>query len=95
MEDSGRLHTPPSLLGTDFIVRIRPGPNISVSTPHKEIARVLHRVDTLTLGGKNYEFNAYVATPEGTLRGVIHIIDPGTPPELFANLRVLTQGEGA
>ncbi|KAH7951832.1 hypothetical protein HPB52_013479 [Rhipicephalus sanguineus] len=84
----------PQCTGNDFIVRIRPGSNIIiVSTPHEETARVLRRVNTLTLGGKNYEFNAYVAAPEGTLRGVIHGIDPGTPPqELLANLRVRTQG---
>ncbi|KAH7942752.1 hypothetical protein HPB52_000748 [Rhipicephalus sanguineus] len=84
----------PQCTGNDFIVRIRPGSNIIiVSTPHEETARVLRRVNTLTLDGKNYEFNAYVAAPEGTLRGVIHGIDPGTPPEeLLANLRVRTQG---
>ncbi|KAL1429167.1 hypothetical protein MTO96_016611 [Rhipicephalus appendiculatus] len=84
----------PHCTGNDFIARIRPESNIIiVSTPHEKAARVLHRVDTLTLGGKNYEFNTYVAVPEGTLRGVIHGIDPGTPPEeLLANLRVRTQG---
>ncbi|KAL1476100.1 hypothetical protein MTO96_036769 [Rhipicephalus appendiculatus] len=84
----------PHCTGSDFIARIRPGSNIIiVSTPHEETARVLRRVDTLTLGGKNYEFNTYVAAPEGTLRGVIHGIEPGTPSEeLLANLRVRTQG---
>ncbi|KAL1473380.1 hypothetical protein MTO96_038726 [Rhipicephalus appendiculatus] len=84
----------PHCTGSDFLARIRPGSNIIiVSTPHEETARVLRRVDTLTLGGKNYEFNTYVAALEGTLRGVIHGIEPGTPPEeLLANLRVRTQG---
>ncbi|KAL1468828.1 hypothetical protein MTO96_041238 [Rhipicephalus appendiculatus] len=84
----------PHCTGSDFIARIRPGSNIIiVSTPHEETGRVLRRVHTLTLGGKNYEFNTYVAAPEGTLRGVIHGIEPGTPPEeLLANLRVRTQG---
>ncbi|KAL1446950.1 hypothetical protein MTO96_044438 [Rhipicephalus appendiculatus] len=84
----------PHCTGSDFIARIRPGSNIIiVSTPHEETARVLRRVDTLTLGGKNYEFNTYVPAPEGTLRGVIHGIEPGTPSEeLLANLRVRTQG---
>ncbi|KAL1439056.1 hypothetical protein MTO96_047517 [Rhipicephalus appendiculatus] len=83
----------PHCTGNDFIVRIRPGSNIIiVSTPKEETAQVLRRVVTLTLGGKNYEFNTYVAAPEGTLRDVIHGIDSGTPPEeLLASPRVRTQ----
>lgn len=84
----------PHCTGNDFIVRTRHGSNITiVSTPHEETARVLRRVNTLAMGGKVYAFNTYVAAPEGTLRGVIHGVDPKTPPEeLLANLRVRTQG---
>lgn len=80
--------------GDHFIIRTRPGSNIIIaSTPHVETAEILRRITTLTLERKTYEFNTYVAAPEGTLRGVIHGIDPGTTPEeLTANLRVRTQG---
>ncbi|KAL1437960.1 hypothetical protein MTO96_010430 [Rhipicephalus appendiculatus] len=84
----------PHCTGNDFIVRIRHGSNnIIVSTPHEETARVFRRVDAHTLSGNNNEFNTDVAGPEGTLRGVIHGIGPGRPPEeLLANVRVRTQG---
>ncbi|KAH7963501.1 hypothetical protein HPB52_021268 [Rhipicephalus sanguineus] len=68
---------------------VNPSAAVAVASPTATVSTV----DTLTLGGKNYEFNAYVAAPEGTLCGVIHNIDPGTPPEeLIANLQVRTQG---
>ncbi|KAL1473145.1 hypothetical protein MTO96_038895 [Rhipicephalus appendiculatus] len=80
--------------GDHFIIRTRPGSNIIIaSTSHVHTAQNLRRITTLTLEGKTYEFNTYVAAPEDTLRGVIHGIEPGTTPEeLTANLRVRTQG---
>ncbi|KAH7947996.1 hypothetical protein HPB52_017582 [Rhipicephalus sanguineus] len=80
--------------GDHFIIRTRLGSNIIIaSTPHVDTAQILRRITTLVLEGKAYEFNTYVAAPEGTLRGVIHGIDPGTTPEEHtSNLRVRMQG---
>lgn len=78
----------------DFIVRLRNGSNIIIiSTNDEEAAQKIRRITELTFGGKSYAMNSHVAAPEGTLRGVIHGVDPGTPAEeLKANLRVRTQG---
>ncbi|KAH7984672.1 hypothetical protein HPB52_023501 [Rhipicephalus sanguineus] len=78
----------------DLLKRLRHGSNIIIaSTPKEEAANLLRRVTKLTLDSKSYEVNAYVATPDGVVRGVVHGIDAGTPPEeLMAHLRVRTQG---
>ncbi|KAL1422152.1 hypothetical protein MTO96_022415 [Rhipicephalus appendiculatus] len=80
--------------GDHFIIRTRPGSNIIIaSTPNVDTAQFLRWITTLTLEGKTYAINSYVAAPEDTLNGVIHGIEPGTTPEeLTSNLRVRTQG---
>ncbi|KAG0425798.1 hypothetical protein HPB47_027058 [Ixodes persulcatus] len=77
-----------------FLVRLRPGSNIIiVSTPHQEAADFARKVTRIVLGGNLYEVNSYVVAPDGVSRGVIHGIDPETPPEeLMLPLRVRTQG---
>lgn len=77
-----------------FIVRLRPGSNIIiVSTPDQEVADIARKITRIVLGGNLYEVNSYVAAPDGVARGVIHGIDPDTPPEeLMTHLRVRTQG---
>ncbi|XP_075533791.1 uncharacterized protein LOC142566789 [Dermacentor variabilis] len=63
------------------------------SSDNEEAAQTIRRITHLSFGGKNYAVNAHVAAPEGTLRGVIHGVDPGTSPEeLKTNIRVRTQG---
>ncbi|KAH7942741.1 hypothetical protein HPB52_000690 [Rhipicephalus sanguineus] len=77
---------PPPLPRTDIKIIMRPKKGLAIRnfTTH-QISRAV--------AGKAYGFNTYVAAPEGTLRGVIHGIDPGrTPEELTSNLRVRTQG---
>ncbi|KAL1473283.1 hypothetical protein MTO96_038785, partial [Rhipicephalus appendiculatus] len=78
----------------DLLIRLRNGSNIIIaSTPQEEAANLIRRITKLTLDSKSYEVNAYVATPDGVVRGVVHGIDAGTPPEeLMAHLRVRTQG---
>ncbi|KAH7943055.1 hypothetical protein HPB52_004419 [Rhipicephalus sanguineus] len=78
----------------DLLIRLRNGSNIIIaSTPKEEAANLLRRITKLTLDSKSYAVNAYVATPDGVVRGVVHGIDAGTPPdELMAHLRVRTQG---
>ncbi|KAL1415233.1 hypothetical protein MTO96_029653 [Rhipicephalus appendiculatus] len=77
-----------------LLIRLRNGSNIIIaSTPQEEAANFIRRITKLTLDSKSYEVNAYVATPDGVVRGVVHGIDAGTPPEeLMAHLRVRTQG---
>ncbi|KAL1470420.1 hypothetical protein MTO96_040446 [Rhipicephalus appendiculatus] len=78
----------------DLLIRLRNGSNIIIaSTPQEEAANLIRRITKLTLDSNSYEVNAYVATPDGVVRGVVHGIDAGTPPEeLMAHLRVRTQG---
>ncbi|KAK8780270.1 hypothetical protein V5799_018389 [Amblyomma americanum] len=78
----------------DLIIRLRNGSNIIiVSTDNEAAAQKIRCITQLSFGGKSYTVNGHVAAPEGTLRGVIHGVDPGTSPEeLKTNLRVRTQG---
>ncbi|XP_075539698.1 uncharacterized protein LOC142574519 [Dermacentor variabilis] len=78
----------------DLIIRLRNASNIIISsTDNEEAAQTIRCITQLSLGGKNYAVNAHVATPEGTLRGLIHGVDPATSPEeLNTNLRVRKQG---
>lgn len=80
--------------GEQFLLRIKPGSNIFiVSTPHQTVADYVRRITTLSINGRPHSVNAYVATSEGTTKGVIHGLDPHTTPEaLKANLRIRTQG---
>ncbi|KAH7943204.1 hypothetical protein HPB52_006346 [Rhipicephalus sanguineus] len=80
--------------GDQFLLRIKPGSNIFiVSTPHQTVADRVRRITALSINGRRHSVNAYVATSEGTTKGVIHGLDPHTTPEaLKANLRVRTQG---
>ncbi|KAH7941871.1 hypothetical protein HPB49_018201 [Dermacentor silvarum] len=77
-----------------FLVRLRPGANIIiVSTPDQEVADIARKITRIVLGGNLYEVNSYVAAPDGVARGVIHGIDPDTPPEeLMTHQRGRTQG---
>ncbi|XP_072145253.1 uncharacterized protein [Dermacentor andersoni] len=80
--------------GRDLITRLRTGSNIIiVSTPNEEAAQLARRITSLTIEGRSYDVNAYVAAPENTRRGVIHGVDPrATPEELKTDLWTRTQG---
>ncbi|KAH7932574.1 hypothetical protein HPB52_024321 [Rhipicephalus sanguineus] len=83
-----------SFNGNDFLLRIHPGSNIVIiSTPSVEVASRLRDIRQLNIRGQIHAFNAYVADPEGVLRGIVHGIPAGTSQdELMENLRVRTQG---
>ncbi|KAH7936706.1 hypothetical protein HPB49_003137 [Dermacentor silvarum] len=80
--------------GEQFLLRIKPGYNIFVvSTPHQTVADYAGRIAMLSINGRPHSVNAYVATSDGTTKGVIHGLDAHTTPEaLKANLRIRTQG---
>ncbi|KAH8032008.1 hypothetical protein HPB51_022530 [Rhipicephalus microplus] len=83
-----------SFNGNDFLLRVHPGSNIVIlSTPSMEVASRLRGISQLKIRGQIHAFNAYVADPEGVLRGIVHGIPAGTSQdELMENLRVRTQG---
>ncbi|KAH7976827.1 hypothetical protein HPB52_020285 [Rhipicephalus sanguineus] len=83
-----------SFNGNDFLLRIHPGSNIVIiSTLSVEVASRLRDIRQLNIRGQIHAFNAYVADPEGVLRGIVHGIPAGTSQdELMENLRVRTQG---
>ncbi|KAH7938165.1 hypothetical protein HPB49_021082 [Dermacentor silvarum] len=83
-----------SFNGNDFLLRIHPGSNIVIlSTPSEDVASRLREMSQLNIRGTTHSFNAYVADPEGVLRGIVHGIPAGTSQaELMENLRVRTQG---
>lgn len=83
-----------SFNGNDFLLRIHPGSNIVIlSTPSEDVASRLREISQLNIRGTTHSFNAYVADPEGVLRGIVHGIPAGTSQaELMENLRVRTQG---
>ncbi|KAL1481854.1 hypothetical protein MTO96_034148 [Rhipicephalus appendiculatus] len=80
--------------GDKFLLRLKPGSNIFiVSTPDQATADHIRRITELRVHGRTHAVNAYVATGEGTGKGVIHGLTPHTPAEtLRANLRFRTQG---
>ncbi|KAH8026399.1 hypothetical protein HPB51_020383 [Rhipicephalus microplus] len=58
-----------------------------------EVASRLRGISQLKIRGQIHAFHAYVADPEGVLRGIVHGIPAGTSQdELIENLRVRTQG---
>ncbi|KAH8027719.1 hypothetical protein HPB51_007460 [Rhipicephalus microplus] len=77
------------ITGEHFSLRIKPGSNIViVSTPHQEVAEKVSRIASLMVNGRPDAVKAYVAASERATRGVIHGLQPHTPPyELKANLR--------
>lgn len=80
--------------GDKFLLRLKPGSNIFiVSTPDETTADHISRITSLNVNGRMHAVNAYVATGEGTGKGVIHGLASHTPAEtLMANLRIRTQG---
>ncbi|XP_065302789.1 uncharacterized protein [Dermacentor albipictus] len=80
--------------GKDFIIRLRLGSNIIIaSTPSDETAKIIRGITSLSFGGRSFQVNTYVATPEDCKRAVIHGIDAGTTEEeLMENLTLRTQG---
>ncbi|KAH7952982.1 hypothetical protein HPB49_003006 [Dermacentor silvarum] len=69
--------------------------NAGTSTAHhtQEVADKIRRIAELNLNDRAYAVNTYVVTSEGTNKGVIHGLEPRTPPDtLKANLRIRTQG---
>ncbi|KAL1454723.1 hypothetical protein MTO96_027777 [Rhipicephalus appendiculatus] len=80
--------------GDKLLLRLKPGSNIFiVSTPDQATADHIRRITELRVHGRTHAVNAYVATGEGTGKGVIHGLTPHTPAEtLRANLRIRTQG---
>ncbi|KAL1475937.1 hypothetical protein MTO96_036917, partial [Rhipicephalus appendiculatus] len=78
----------------DILTRLRHGSNIIiVSTPSEQAADAIRKLSKISIQGKIHEVNAYVAAPEGVIKGVIHGVDRGTTSEeLLAHLRVRTQG---
>ncbi|KAH8025062.1 hypothetical protein HPB51_002958 [Rhipicephalus microplus] len=68
--------------GEQFLLRIKQGSNIFiVLTPHQTVADHVRRITTLKINGQPHSVNPYVATSEGTTKGVIHGLDPQTSPE--------------
>lgn len=80
--------------GDKFLLRLKPGSNIFiVSTPDQSTADHIRRITALNINGRMHAVNAYVASGDGTVKGVIHGLAPQTPAEtLMANLRIRTQG---
>ncbi|KAL1470302.1 hypothetical protein MTO96_024367 [Rhipicephalus appendiculatus] len=79
--------------GDQFLLRIKPGSNIAiVSTPDQEVAEKVRKLTSIVINGRQHAVNAYVATGDGAVRGVIHGLPQHTPPETIKrNLRVRTQ----
>ncbi|KAL1444002.1 hypothetical protein MTO96_045723, partial [Rhipicephalus appendiculatus] len=79
--------------GENFMLRLKPGSNIIiVSTPHQKVAELVRKITSLKVNGRPHAVNAYVATGDGAVRGVIHGLPPHTPSDtLKANLRIRTQ----
>ncbi|KAL1429600.1 hypothetical protein MTO96_016032 [Rhipicephalus appendiculatus] len=73
----------------DILTRLRHGSNIIiVSTPSEQAADAIRKLSKISIQGKIHEVNAYVAAPEGVIKGVIHGVDRGTTSEeLLAHLR--------
>lgn len=63
---------------------------IVVSTPDEACVEALRQINTLQLGTATYEVMAYLKTPPGTVRGVIHGIDQGTTQEQLNNIIATT-----
>ncbi|KAH8039784.1 hypothetical protein HPB51_008716 [Rhipicephalus microplus] len=74
--------------GNDFLLRVHPGSYIAMlSTPSVEVASRLRGISQLKFRGRIHAFNAYVADPEGVLRGIVHGIPAGTSQDdLMENL---------
>ncbi|KAH7941321.1 hypothetical protein HPB49_012297 [Dermacentor silvarum] len=80
--------------GEKFLLRRKPGSNIFiVSTPEQETTEKVRKLTSISLNGQVHDINAYLAAGEGTLKSVIHGLQPKTEPvELKNNLRITTQG---
>ncbi|KAL1469008.1 hypothetical protein MTO96_041100 [Rhipicephalus appendiculatus] len=77
-----------------FLLRLRNGSNIIIaSTPHEQVAEQILKIKALDLNNTRHLVNTYISTPEGFLKGVVHVLERDTPEEeLLNNLRVRTQG---
>lgn len=82
--------------GEQFMLRIKPGSNIIIlSTPDQNVAELVRKITSITVNGRPHAVNAYVATGDGAVRGVIHGLPPHTPSDtLKGNLRIRTQNNG-
>lgn len=71
-------------------ILLQPAQNlVTLSTPSLAVATEASSATTLTVDGKTYPLKAYIASPENTVKVVIHGIKKNTSPEeLFANTRV-------
>lgn len=80
--------------GEHFMLRIKPGSNIFiVSTPLQEVAERVRKLTSIVINGRPHAVNAYVATGDEAVRGVVHGIPPHTPSDtLKVNLRIRSQG---
>ncbi|KAL1433407.1 hypothetical protein MTO96_012613 [Rhipicephalus appendiculatus] len=66
--------------GENFMLRLKPGSNIIiVSTPHQEVAELVRKITSLKVNGRPHAVNAYVATGDGAVRGVIDGLPPTYP----------------
>ncbi|KAM7313432.1 hypothetical protein ISCGN_003297 [Ixodes scapularis] len=71
-------------------ILLQPAQNlVTLSTPSLAVVTEASSATTLTVDGKTYPLKAYIASPENTVKVVIHGIKKNTSPEeLFANTRV-------
>lgn len=68
--------------GTQCMLRLRPGSNVVlVSTLYQHVTDRVRCLTDLPINGRARSINAYVTTPNGAFRGVIHGIEPNTTPE--------------
>ncbi|KAM7284563.1 uncharacterized protein ISCGN_001657 [Ixodes scapularis] len=54
---------------------------VIVSTAHIEVVQAITQIHHLRLGGKDYPTYTYVASPDNSIKGVVHDIEPGSSPE--------------
>ncbi|KAH9364234.1 hypothetical protein HPB48_022336 [Haemaphysalis longicornis] len=54
---------------------------VTLSTPDEDCVLALRRIMTLQLGTTTFLVTAYLKPPPGTVRGIIHGIDPGITPD--------------
>lgn len=63
---------------------------IRVSTPNEDCVEALRHITTWQLETTTYEVTAHLKPPPGTVRGIIHRIDPGTTPHQLREAIITT-----
>lgn len=73
---------PEGIFNHQVIIQVQAIQNLVVaSTPNEDCAEALHHVTTLQLGAVTYKVLSYFKHFPGTVKGVIHGLDPGTTTE--------------